>query len=281
MAGNSTHPGRSVTSKLSAILLALCDGGEHTLTEIVGATNLPTSTAHRLVLQMIAWRLIERSEDRSYRISFPVRMIASDYSAPEASYAHTVMRALPVLAELSAATRCPARIATLRGAEVCTLQPPPNLPTDRMQSEGFLHAAVPAHAAASGKALLAFSPAGVVDRLIAAGLSAHTRRTITSPEILRQNLAMIRVTQMATSQHEFECDESAIASPIFHGSGHVAAAIEISARDLDRELKPAATALWVACRSLSRQLATDLHLMRPTGSHITRPQRTTPPVRCD
>ncbi|HEY6573871.1 MAG TPA: IclR family transcriptional regulator C-terminal domain-containing protein [Mycobacterium sp.] len=253
-----------MTSKLSAILLVLCDGGEHTLTEIAGSTNLPTSTSHRLILQMLAWRLVERSEDRSYRISFPVRMIASDYSTPEASvYAHTVMRALPVLNELSAATRYPARIGILRGSDVFTLQPPPNMPTDRVHAEGFLHTVTPAHAAASGKALLAFSPAGVVDHLIAAGLSTHTRRTITSPEILRRNLSMIRVTQIATSRHEFESDRSAIACPIFHGGGRVAAAIELSARDLGRELKPAASALWVACRSLSRQLVTDFHLVGP------------------
>jgi IclR family transcriptional regulator, acetate operon repressor len=263
MAGNSTHPGRSVTSKLSAILLVLCEGGEHTLTEIASSTNLSTSTAHRLILQMLAWRLIER-EDRSYRISFPLRMVANDYSMPEAGvYAHTVMRALPVLNELSAATRYPARIGTLRGSDVFTLQLPPNMPTDRVHAEGFLHAVTPAHAAASGKALLAISSAGVVDYLIAAGLSTHTRRTITSPEILRRKLSMIRVTQIATSRHEFENDGSAIACPIFHGGGRVAAAIELSARDLDRELKPAASALWVACRSLSRQLATDLQLVGP------------------
>ena len=129
MAGNSAHPGRSATSKLSAILLVLCDGGEHTLTEIAGSTTLPTSTAHRLILQMLAWRLIERSEDRTYRIGFPLRMVANDYSTLEAGvYAHTVMRALPVLNELSAATRCPARIGTLRGSDVFTLQLPLNSP---------------------------------------------------------------------------------------------------------------------------------------------------------
>ncbi len=34
MAGNSTDPGRSVTSKVTAILMAFVDGGVHTLTEI-------------------------------------------------------------------------------------------------------------------------------------------------------------------------------------------------------------------------------------------------------
>ena len=34
MAGNSADPGRSVTSKVTAILMVFADGGVHTLTEI-------------------------------------------------------------------------------------------------------------------------------------------------------------------------------------------------------------------------------------------------------
>ncbi len=77
MAGNSTDPGRSVTSKVTAILLAFADGGVHTLTEIAAIANLPTSTAHRLASELVAWRLLERTEERSYRIGLPLRMIAS------------------------------------------------------------------------------------------------------------------------------------------------------------------------------------------------------------
>ncbi len=39
----------------------------------------------------------------------------------------------------------------------------------------------------------------------------------------------------------------------------MAASIELAVGDLSSELKPAASALSVACHSLSRQLATDFH----------------------
>ena len=71
MAGNSTDPGRSVTSKVTAILMAFADGDVHTLTEIAAMANLPTSTAHRLASELVAWRLLERTEERSYRIGLP------------------------------------------------------------------------------------------------------------------------------------------------------------------------------------------------------------------
>ena len=127
MAGNSTDPGRSVTSKVTAILMVFADGGVHTLTEIAGAANLPTSTAHRLASELVAWRLLERTEERSYRIGLPLRMIGSEYAESDiCSYTLTVMRALPVLDELSRATRNEVRLGVLRGSDVLTLQPPPD-----------------------------------------------------------------------------------------------------------------------------------------------------------
>jgi hypothetical protein len=116
-----------VTSKVTAILMVFADGGVHSLTEIAGAANLPTSTAHRLASELVAWRLLERTEERSYRIGLPLRMIGSEYSESDVcSYTQTVMRALPVLDDLSRATRNEVRLGILRGSDVLTLQPPPN-----------------------------------------------------------------------------------------------------------------------------------------------------------
>ncbi len=263
MAGNSTDPGRSVTSKVTAILMVFADGGVHTLTEIACCANLPTSTAHRLASELVAWRLLERTEERSYRIGLPLRMIASEYSEPEVwTYTQTVMRALPVLHELSRATNNEVRLGVLRGSDVLTLQPHTNRFSERVNAEGVTHAVIPAHATAAGKALLAFSRPGVVNRLLAGELPAFTAHTITSPDVLRQKLAVIRLTQIATSRNEFECGKAAIAMPIFYRRGCVAGAIELSVEDLGGALKPAAGALSVACRSLSRQLVTEFGMGR-------------------
>ena len=123
-------------------------------------------------------------------------MIASEYSESEVcSTTQTVMRALPVLHELSRATRSEVRLGILRGSDVLTLQPRTNRFSERVHAEGLLHGVVPAHAAASGKALLAFSPPGVIDHVIAAGLPAFTSHTITSPDVLRRKLSVIRLSR--------------------------------------------------------------------------------------
>ena len=138
-----------------------------------------------------------------------------------------------------------------------------------MHAEALLHRLIPAHAAASGKALLAFSPPEVVDHVIEAGLPAFTPHTITSPEVLRHKLSVIRLTQVATSRDEFASGKAAIAMPIFYGRGRVAAAIELAVGGPGTELKAAGSALSVACRSLSRQLATELRTM--DGDIAARP----------
>jgi hypothetical protein len=57
--------------------------------------------------------------------------------------------------------------------------------------------------------------------------------------------------------------------PVFYGGGRVAAAIELAVRDLGSEWKPAASALSVACHSLSRQLATELRVTGNSDGHTT------------
>jgi IclR family transcriptional regulator, acetate operon repressor len=52
VAGNSTEPGQSVTSRVSAILLAFTDCDERSLTDIARLAGLPVSTAHRLAIEL-------------------------------------------------------------------------------------------------------------------------------------------------------------------------------------------------------------------------------------
>jgi AraC family transcriptional regulator, L-rhamnose operon transcriptional activator RhaR len=66
MAGNSAEPGRSVTSKIVAILLTFHDGNEHSLTEIARLTCLPVSTAHRLVTDLPECSDVDTRTERAH-----------------------------------------------------------------------------------------------------------------------------------------------------------------------------------------------------------------------
>jgi DNA-binding IclR family transcriptional regulator len=255
MAGNSTDPGRSVTSKVTAILMAFGDGAVLTLTEIAGIAKLPTSTAHRLASELLAWRLLERTADGSYQIGLPLRIIgkeATDFDI--LSRTVLVVRARPVLAELARTVRTEVSLGVLQGSEVVYLGHSRH-GTAGTAGVTLLAPTRPTHTTAMGKALLAFSPAGVVDAVLAEGMRAG--KAVSSSDKLRQALSVIRLTQIATARDKYQPSKSAIATPVFSGGGKVAGAIEMIVHEPGTDARAAAGALTVACRSLSRQLATE------------------------
>ena len=83
MAGNSTEPGQSVTSRVSAILLTFTDCDERSLTEIARLAGLPVSTAHRLAVELASRNLLERDDNGHYHVGLPLRgMGLSEWAPP-------------------------------------------------------------------------------------------------------------------------------------------------------------------------------------------------------
>jgi IclR family acetate operon transcriptional repressor len=239
------EPGQSVTSRIAAILLAFTDCSVHSLTEIARLTGLPVSTAHRLALELAAANLLERDESGRYRVAPSLRRLGT-----AAWRAPTLAERGPfVLGDLSAATQRTARLGVLSGTMVNYIEKRPHCPVTNFDSTAIL----PAHATAVGKALLAFSPACITDRLIGKGLQEFTRNTITAPDHLRHNLASIRRAGIAVSAGELEIGSSAVAMPVF-SDRKVIAAIELHVADPRDELTTVTPALAMACGSLSREL---------------------------
>jgi DNA-binding IclR family transcriptional regulator len=258
MAGNTAESGRTVTSKVTAILLAFSRGTTHTLTELARLTGLPVSTVHRLAAELVARRLLDRTTDGSYRIGLPLRVIAGD-PAPPARPAPLWDHGTEVMTDLAVATRSPARLGVLADDRVVATRMRPGAgPSSAGPSS------LPAHATAMGRALLAFSPAAVVDRLLAEA---------PAPDRLRRALGVTRLTHLAVlretdgaegtagtqdSSGDGSGDGSggAIAMPVFGAGGVLLAALELTVPDLRAGLAGARAALAVATGSLSRTLAT-------------------------
>ena len=245
MAGNSTEPGQSVTSRIAAILLAFTDSNVHSLTEIARLTRLPVSTAHRLAVELAATDFLERDESGRYRVAPTLRQLgASEWRPPTLSE-----RGPFVLDDLVAATHRTGRLGVLSGTVVNYVEKRPHQPVTSFDSTATL----PAHATALGKALLAFAPTRIADRLIMQGLPEFTRNTITVPDQLRHDLASIRRAGFAVSVGELEIGSNAVAMPVFSDRKAIAV-LELRVRDPHRELAAVTAALAMACGSLSREL---------------------------
>src|SRR6266849_2239426 len=116
---------------------------------------------------------------------------------------------------------------------------------------------LPLHASALGKAILAYSPAQLVDDALAEQLAVLTKRTL-DPAALRRELAIVRDQGIATERDEAVLGESSAAAPIFDDAGHavgaigvVAATEELFPRGLARGI---AAAVGEAARGVSREL---------------------------
>jgi DNA-binding IclR family transcriptional regulator len=247
MAGGAIESGRSVTSRVSAILMAFSSGGTHSLTELAGLAGLPISTTHRLVGELVSRRVLERTEAGGYRVGLPLRMIGG-ISLP--SSPPLLERALDVIADVAAVTGTAVRVGVLHGHRLAVAANE----AGRTLADGFLEDLAPVHASALGRVLLAFSPAEVVDEVVAAAQATPGSAPFSS-ERLRRLLATTRLARMAVHRDGVggRCE---VAVPVFGTGGSLLAALEASAPDLTHGFEQIRGGLLVAAGSLSRQLAT-------------------------
>jgi IclR family acetate operon transcriptional repressor len=87
---------------------------------------------------------------------------------------------------------------------------------------------LPLHASANGKAVLANSPAEVVDRVLADGLERYTDTTITDPERLLADLERIRSQGYATNGGEWRDDVGSVAAAVLTGTGRPVGSLSVN-----------------------------------------------------
>ena len=250
MAGNSTESGRSASSEIISILLAFSEGTVHTLTEVARLAGLPLSTAHGLICELAALRILERTADGTFRGGQALRMIG----AASAAGPQLRERAALVMEDLATITGKRVRLGVLRQHRVAYIE---KAPGPEPSSSFSTDATLPVHPTAMGRALLAFSGSAMIESTIRRGLPAYTNDTVTSPEWFRRAVAVTRLTRVALGRGDFESGVGAAAMPVFGPGGYVVAALELSMADLGIELGPNIVALTIASRSLSRELAGD------------------------
>jgi len=121
----------------------------------------------------------------------------------------------------------------------------------------------PIHTTASGKVLLSSFSYRKVEEIIAEkGLERLTENTITTPEKLFGELALIRKRGYAVDDEECEIGHRCIAVPIYDYSGNVAGAISA----FGRELRSVRIACFARLRSISGGFRPIFRLMCGSGA---------------
>ncbi|MGB0388807.1 MAG: IclR family transcriptional regulator [Ardenticatenaceae bacterium] len=87
----------------------------------------------------------------------------------------------------------------------------------------------PLHTSSSGKLFLAYMPDEVVARYLSRPLERYTDKTLTDPDAIRRNLALIRERGLDWSFGEFGVGFASVSAPVFDGAGGVIAGLNIYA----------------------------------------------------
>jgi len=88
--------------------------------------------------------------------------------------------------------------------------------------------ALPLHASANGKAVLANSGSEVIGRLLAEGLPRYTDTTITDPDEMRAELGAIRTRGFAVNHGEWRSDVGSVAAAVLGGPEKPIASLSVN-----------------------------------------------------
>ena len=248
MAGNSSAPGASVTSRALALVGAFDEDHRRlTLTELAGRAGVPVATAHRLVAELVTWGALARTEDGGLVIGR--RLWDVGLLAPV--QAGLVERASPYLHDLYGATLATVHLAVREGTEVLYL--------DRLAGSvsvpvvSTVGSRLPMHSTGVGKVLLAHAPAEVREAVLA-DLPRITPYTVTQPGRLRRQIAQVLRDDYATTSEEMSLGACSVAVPV-RRRDVVVAALGIVVPSLKRDKARLVAALQVAARGIGRALA--------------------------
>ncbi|MFE7358968.1 IclR family transcriptional regulator [Streptomyces sp. NPDC057543] len=236
-------PPLSLLEKAAKVLSAF-QGAEPrlTLTEIVQRSGLPRSSAHRILDQLVQLRWLER-EGRDYRLGMGMLELGA-----LASHHNRLRRAaLPHLHALHESTGHLVHLTVLDGTEVVYLERIGGADDGGVPSR--VGGRQPAYCTAAGKAIVAFSDAGLVQQVIRGGLRPRTPRTITRPESFHRELATVRERGVAFDYEEGFRGVFCVAAPL-RGAGRAIAAISVCGNGAHRELERIAPSVRGCARSV-------------------------------
>lgn len=125
--------------------------------------------------------------------------------------------AVPLMEELRRVTEETIHLTVVEGDRMVLIE---RLETSKpVRTSMALGHSLPLHASANGKAVLAYSPAEVVERVIEGGLPRYTGTTITDPDRFRAELAETRDRGWAVNTGEWRSDVGSVAAVVLGEQG--------------------------------------------------------------
>lgn len=193
------------------------------LSEIARRVGLPASTTHRILATLRGAGFVQQDGERDhYRLGLKLLELGSVVLATMELH----REAAPFVEALARESGETVHLGVFDGSQVVSIE--------KMDSAHGLAMNVtigkgaPAYCTGVGKALLAFQPDTVVDRVCRLGLRRHTAQTITEPGRLARELARVRRLGYAVDNGEHEEGVRCVAAPVRSYTGTVIASLSVS-----------------------------------------------------
>ena len=215
-----------VVERMMNLLDALAEHDESASLKVLAEqTSLHPSTAHRILNDMVACRMVERGDGGTYRLGLRLlelgNLVKARLSVREAAQAP--MRALHKL------TGETVNLSVRQGDEIVYVD---RAYSERsgMQVVRAIGGRAPLHLTSVGKLFLASDDASQVRAYVTrTGLSGHTRNSITDLSKLEVELNQVRQLGNAKDNEELELGVSCLAAGILDDTGKLVAGLSLSA----------------------------------------------------
>lgn len=222
----SSRTAIQVLDRMMSLLDALAQSDEpESLKKLSELTELHPSTAHRILNDMVACRLVERADSGTYRLGLKLlelgNLVKARLSVRDA--AQLPMRALHKL------TGQTVNLSVRQGDEIVYID---RAYSERsgMQVVRAIGGRAPLHLTSVGKLFLADDEATKLKAYVAkTGLKGHTQNSIHDLAQLEKELELVKSVGHARDDEELEVGVSCMAAAILDDSGKLVAGLSLSA----------------------------------------------------
>jgi DNA-binding IclR family transcriptional regulator len=215
-----------VLDRMMCLLDALAENDEAvSLKKLAELTELHPSTAHRILNDMVACRLVERADSGTYRLGLKLlefgNLVKARLSVRDA--AQLPMRALHKM------TGQTVNLSVRQGDEIVYID---RAYSERsgMQVVRAIGGRAPLHLTSVGKLFLADDePSKLKTYVTKTGLQGHTDNSIQDLATLEKELELVKNAGHARDDEELEVGVSCMAAAILDDSGKLVAGLSLSA----------------------------------------------------
>lgn len=195
------------------------------LKDLAATTGLHTSTAHRILNDLVAGRYVERVDSGMYRLGMRLlelgSLVKGRLDVREA--------AIEPMRELHKLTGQTINLSLQQGDEIVYIERAWS-ECSGMQVVRAIGGRAPLHLTSTGKLFLSVSDARQVRAYaMRTGLAGTTRNSITQSDVLERELALIRRLGYSRDNEELELGVRCIAAGVYDDTGALQAGLSISA----------------------------------------------------